>query len=178
MGRLRPWPVLPGPEHSGRAGAGMSPARVPPGHAGAGPVDGAVADPPASGLSEAMRCQLAPHFPAGFLAIWDAVARLAPGTVASYGGIARRAGLPGRARLVARALGRAPAQLHLPWHRVLRADGRIAFAPGSDDFNRQRQRLQAEGVAVSERGRVRLDEGLDGASETSLDARLWRLPPA
>ena len=42
----------------------------------------------------------------------------------------------------------------LPWHRVLRSDGRIAFPEGSEGFDEQVQRLRAEGVRV-EAGRVR-----------------------
>ncbi len=97
-----------------------------------------------------------------------AVIRALPcGRVASYGAIARRAGLPGRARLVARLLARNE-DPGLPWHRVLRADGRIAFPPDSDGFREQCRRLQAEGVPV-QRGRVRLP-----AAEGDLDAALWR----
>lgn len=103
-------------------------------------------------------------------AIVAAVRRLAPGEVAGYGEIARRAGLPGRARLVAKVLaaGSAP---DLPWHRVLRSDGRLAFAPDSPAFAEQVQRLRAEGVRV-EQGRVR---GQRAAA--SLDELLWAPPP-
>ncbi|MGH8030681.1 MAG: hypothetical protein ACREO3_12200, partial [Arenimonas sp.] len=55
----------------------------------------------------------------------------------------------------------------LPWHRVLRSDGRIAFPPDSPDFTEQVQRLRAEGVVV-DKGRVR---GLRAAA--SLDQLLW-----
>src|SRR5687768_8839325 len=98
--------------------------------------------------------------------IVTAVRALAPGEVAGYGEIARRAGLPGRARLVARILAQGD-QPGLPWHRVLRSDGRIAFPPGSEGFDEQVQRLRAEGVVV-EAGRVR---GLRAAA--TLDEQLW-----
>ena len=98
--------------------------------------------------------------------ILAAVRALAPGEVASYGGIARRAGLPGRARMVARVLSQNddPA---LPWHRVLRSDGRIALPKGSAGYIEQDRRLRAEGVHVRE-GRVRMP-----AQEDALDAALW-----
>ncbi|WP_240124998.1 MGMT family protein [Thermomonas alba] len=99
--------------------------------------------------------------------ILAAIRALPRGQVASYGAIARRAGLPGRARRVARLLARSE-DPGLPWHRVLRADGRIAFPPGSDAFREQCRRLQAEGVQVV-RGRVRLPP-----AEDDLDAVLWR----
>lgn len=89
------------------------------------------------------------------------------GQVASYGAIARRAGFPRCARLVARLLATSE-MLDLPWHRILRSDGRIAFPAGSDGFTEQCERLRAEGVAVTD-GRVRLDR------QTSqwLDKVLW-----
>ena len=74
------------------------------------------------------------------------------GQVAGYGEVARRAGLPGRARLAARVLGENE-DPQLPWHRVVRSDGRIAFPEGSSGFREQCQRLRSEGVAVV-RGRV------------------------
>ncbi|MGB6143735.1 MAG: MGMT family protein, partial [Rhodanobacter sp.] len=40
--------------------------------------------------------------------IYAAIAAIPPGRVASYGAIAARAGLPGRARLVGRLLGEVP----------------------------------------------------------------------
>ena len=90
------------------------------------------------------------------------------GQVAGYGQIAKRAGLPGRARLVAKILGRGDDAL--PWHRVLRSDGRIAFPAGSPGHREQARRLRAEGVQVPN-GRVRMP------AETSLDAALWGPPP-
>jgi len=97
-----------------------------------------------------------------------AVVRAIPaGQVAGYGEVARRAGLPGRARLVARLLARS-AQSDLPWHRVLRSDGRIAFAPGSPGFVEQLRRLRAEGLVVSDSGRVMTGGAPD------LDSLLWK----
>jgi len=100
-----------------------------------------------------------------------AVIRAIPkGSVAAYGGVARRAGLPGRARLVARVLSNS-VDPTLPWHRVLRSDGRIAFPADSEGHAEQTQRLRAEGVLV-EAGRVR---GMPRVGD-SLDALLWAPP--
>lgn len=101
--------------------------------------------------------------------ILAAIRAIPAGQVAGYGEVARRAGLPGRARLVARLLGQNedPA---LPWHRVLRSDGRIAFPEGSKGFREQGQRLRAEGVRV-EGGRVR---GQRAAA--TLDEQMWGSP--
>jgi methylated-DNA-protein-cysteine methyltransferase-like protein len=88
------------------------------------------------------------------------------GSVASYGEVAARAGLPGRARLVGRVLGEVSG---LPWFRVLRSDGRIAFPPGSRGFREQVRQLAGEGVLVV-RGRVDIARfGWD----RNLDAALW-----
>lgn len=67
------------------------------------------------------------------------------GTLATYGEVAREAGLPGRARLVGRVL-RTQTRPGLPWHRVLgaghviRVEGRAA--------REQARLLRAEGWSV------------------------------
>jgi methylated-DNA-protein-cysteine methyltransferase-like protein len=106
--------------------------------------------------------------------IYAAVAAIPRGRVASYGAIAARAGLPGRARLVGRLLGETPDGMVLPWYRVLRASGQIALPPGSRGFREQCRLLRAEGIEVRN-GRVPLSRfGLDG----DLDRALWGLPDA
>lgn len=102
------------------------------------------------------------------------VAAIPRGRVASYGEVAQRAGLPGRARMVGRVLRDAPADTPLPWHRVLRASGQFAFPPGSKAFREQGRRLLAEGVGVL-RGRVALARFGWGRD---LDAELWAPPLA
>ena len=81
-------------------------------------------------------------------AIWQVVCAIPRGRVATYGTVARAAGLPGRARQAGFALRVADAGLNLPWHRVVGAGGRIAFAAGSRAHREQARRLRAEGVAV------------------------------
>ncbi len=103
--------------------------------------------------------------------ILAAVRAIPRGQVASYGEVARRAGLPGRARLAARILA-GNDDPSLPWHRVLRADGRIAFPEDSAGYREQCRRLRAEGVRV-ERGRVRRV----AAPREQLDAAVWGPPP-
>lgn len=97
--------------------------------------------------------------------ILAAIHAVPAGSVAGYGHIARRAGLPGRARLVARVL-RDHGDPDLPWHRIVRSDGRIAFPDQSAGWMEQTRRLRAEGVTVT-RGRVRMPV------DDSLDAALW-----
>ena len=85
--------------------------------------------------------------------IWHVVGAIPRGQVSTYGGVARAAGLPGRARLAGRALRLVPKSMHLPWHRVVGAGGRIVFPPSSLQHREQTRRLLAEKVAVRN-GRV------------------------
>lgn len=74
------------------------------------------------------------------------------GRVASYGDVAREAGLPRQARLVGRVLGRLPNGSKLAWHRVVDAAGRIRV--GGASAREQKRRLQREGVVVNAKNRV------------------------
>jgi methylated-DNA-[protein]-cysteine S-methyltransferase len=64
--------------------------------------------------------------------VWQAARRIPCGEVRSYGDIARDIGAPGAAQAVGIALGRNPAPIVVPCHRVLAADGRSGgfSAPG------------------------------------------------
>lgn len=73
------------------------------------------------------------------------VRRIPKGQVSSYGQVAARAGKPGGARAVVRALGQTPG---LPWWRVIRSDGTIA--PEMMDHGQGRL-LQSEGVRIAGR---------------------------
>lgn len=101
--------------------------------------------------------------------ILAAIRAIPQGQVAGYGEVAHRAGLPGRARLTARILS-GNIDPDLPWHRVLRSDGRIAFAQGSREFREQCQRLRSEGVVVVN-GRVRKQR-----AARSMDEQVWGPP--
>ena len=104
------------------------------------------------------------------IAVRRAVAEIPRGRVAAYGEVARRAGLPGRARLVGTVLREAPRSARLPWHRVLRADGRLAFPPDSEPYKEQRRRLANEGVELVG-GKV--PQRFFAWREEDLDAALW-----
>ena len=69
------------------------------------------------------------------------------GKLVSYGQLADLAGLPGKARWVGQVLQRQDTT-QLPWHRVLASDGRLSLAKGSEGWQEQRQRLQAEGIIL------------------------------
>ena len=88
--------------------------------------------------------------------IWQVVALIPPGKVATYGDVAAQAGLPGAARRVGRALKFLPNDTQIPWHRVLNAQGRISQPEGSASQYNQRERLEAEGVLFKANGAVDL----------------------
>ena len=105
-------------------------------------------------------------------AILKAVRGIPRGTFASYGEVARRAGLPGRARLVGTVLRESGDSSRLPWHRVTGSGGRIAFPSGSRAAREQIRRLEREGVKA--RGN-RVVQKPASASPRTLDALLWKL---
>jgi methylated-DNA-protein-cysteine methyltransferase-like protein len=88
--------------------------------------------------------------------IWRVVALIPAGRVATYGDIARHAGLPGAARRVGRALRGLPRDTRIPWQRVVNAQGRLALPPGDPSRERQRRRLEREGVRFGEGERIDL----------------------
>jgi len=97
----------------------------------------------------------------GYQAIYSVVQRIPEGRVATYGQVARLAGLPGLARLVGYALSALQGQIPVPWHRVVNAQGRISCrSDGSSAGLEQRLRLESEGVCFDGQGRIPLDRFL------------------
>jgi methylated-DNA-protein-cysteine methyltransferase related protein len=82
------------------------------------------------------------------------VRRIPRSRVATYGLVARVAGLPGQPRLVGYALRHAPDDV--PWHRVINAHGRISQRADPGSVPLQRLLLEAEGVRFDPLGRVDL----------------------
>jgi len=81
--------------------------------------------------------------------IYQVIAAIPRGHVASYGQIAVMAGLPRNARMVGRALREMPGTFDLPWHRVVNHQGGISSRGGSESERDQRGLLEAEGVTFS-----------------------------
>ncbi|HSM17180.1 MAG TPA: MGMT family protein [Gemmatimonadales bacterium] len=90
--------------------------------------------------------------------IYAVIRRVPSGRVASYGQIARLAGVPRGARQVGYALHALPNGTTVPWQRVVNARGTISrrTVPGSELT--QRMLLEAEGVYFDLNGRVDLAE--------------------
>jgi methylated-DNA-protein-cysteine methyltransferase-like protein len=88
--------------------------------------------------------------------IYAVVRRIPRGRVATYGQVARLAGLAGHARQVGYALHALPDGQRVPWHRVINAQGRVSprAEPGWSEV--QRQLLEREGVRFDTEGRTQL----------------------
>lgn len=86
--------------------------------------------------------------------IYAVVRAIPEGRVATYGQVARLAGLPGHARQVGYALHAASEEL--PWQRVINAKGEVSprSEPGCEGL--QRAILESEGIEFDDRGRVDL----------------------
>ena len=88
--------------------------------------------------------------------IYAIVRRIPAGKVATYGQIARLAGLAGHARQVGYALHAQVDEADVPWHRVINAKGEISKRANPDDEKIQREFLEDEGVEFDEYARVSL----------------------
>jgi methylated-DNA-protein-cysteine methyltransferase-like protein len=89
--------------------------------------------------------------------IYALVSRIPRGRVATYGQIARLAGVPGQARLVGYALAVLRDGNPVPWHRVVNAKGQVsARSDGSPMDRLQRLRLERERVRFDDRDCISL----------------------
>ena len=89
-----------------------------------------------------------------FQQVYEVVARIPEGKVATYGQIGLSLGLPRGGRTVGWALRRCPPDL--PWHRVVNAQGRISGSSASRRYGEQRARLEGEGIIFDASGRIDL----------------------
>jgi methylated-DNA-protein-cysteine methyltransferase-like protein len=92
-----------------------------------------------------------------YQAIWGLVQQVPRGKVATYGEIAKLAGLLGQARLVGYALHNLPHGINIPWHRVINSKGRISLPKVSGQYESQKRLLEKEGV-VFVRDKIDLDK--------------------
>ncbi|ORU92409.1 MAG: hypothetical protein A6F72_04635 [Cycloclasticus sp. symbiont of Poecilosclerida sp. N] len=103
--------------------------------------------------------------------IWAVVKSIPTGFVLTYGEVARFAGYPRGARMIGSALGTAPDECNLPWHRIINSQGKISFPAGSDKALLQKKRLEEEGI-VFLAGAVNLQQY---AWQGNLDSELWQM---
>ena len=92
-----------------------------------------------------------------FEQIYEAVRRIPPGKVATYGQIARLLGKPRAARTVGWALHSIPEDSDVPWQRVVNDKGTISLDRRGPGEAIQRAILESEGVIFDEQGRIDLD---------------------
>lgn len=78
--------------------------------------------------------------------IYEAVRKIPKGRVATYGQIASLAGNKRWARVVGYALHACPDPVGIPWHRVVKQDGSVAFDDVDGTPNPQKVLLKKEGV--------------------------------
>ena len=88
--------------------------------------------------------------------IYDIVRQIPAGKVATYGQIARLAGLAGHARQVGYALNALPEGEDVPWHRVINSRGEISRRAEPVYEQIQRELLEDEGIAVDEGNKISL----------------------
>ena len=85
--------------------------------------------------------------------VFNIVSEIPRGKVLTYGQIAWLIGRPQNSRLVGRVLREASESFHLPCHRVVNSQGRLA--PG---FTEQRRLLESEGVVFKTNACVNMKE--------------------
>lgn len=98
-----------------------------------------------------------------FQRVYEIVARIPPGNVATYGQIAALLGEPKGARTVGWAMQNAPSHLNLPCHRVVNKSGTLAPDYAFGGAENQRTMLEKEGITFQSNGRI------------NMERHLWRL---
>jgi len=90
--------------------------------------------------------------------VWAVVRRIPRGRVATYGQVAKLAGLPGQARFVGYALAALPDGSGVAWQRVVNASGRVsARRDGGNAEALQAAMLRREGVRFGADGAIALE---------------------
>ncbi|MEA4849704.1 MAG: MGMT family protein [Clostridiaceae bacterium] len=95
-----------------------------------------------------------------FKQVYEIVARIPEGKVATYGGIGRMLGSPRGARIVGWAMRGAPKGMNLPCHRVVKATGELSPSYVFGDSEIQRAMLSSEGITFREDGTIDMERHL------------------
>jgi methylated-DNA-protein-cysteine methyltransferase related protein len=93
-----------------------------------------------------------------FSKVYDIVAQIPRGKVATYGQIAAMAGNPRAARMVGEAMRKTPEYLDIPCHRVVNQAGGMSPAYAFGGAGRQRMAIEAGGVDFRENGCIDMDK--------------------
>lgn len=86
--------------------------------------------------------------------VYTSVKHIPAGYVATYGDIAKMAGMPSYSRHVGKVLSRLPKDSTLPWYRIINSKGEISLQGERGEY--QKKCLQHEGILVSEKGKISL----------------------
>jgi len=86
--------------------------------------------------------------------VYALVKLIPPGKVLTYGRVAALLNVTQGARAVGWALNALTTENDVPWHRVINAQRQISLRNSPAAAERQRERLEAEGVQFDEAGRV------------------------
>ena len=90
--------------------------------------------------------------------VYQAVTRVPPGRVVTYGQVADHLGAPRSARLVGRALRVLPRdRSDVPWHRVVNRAGQVSDRRPTLRMDLQWDLLREEGVETGLSGRINFD---------------------
>ena len=90
--------------------------------------------------------------------IYGVVRRIPKGRVATYGQIARLAGIPRQPRQIGYALAALRDHYPVPWHRVVNMRGEVSQRSASRFEELQRILLEREGVVFDVKGRISLSQ--------------------
>jgi methylated-DNA-protein-cysteine methyltransferase-like protein len=88
--------------------------------------------------------------------VYQFVAKIPAGSVVTYGQVALELGSPAAARAVGYALFFMPAEVDVPWWRVVNASGGISHKGRGAAADLQRQRLEEEGLRFNDTGHLNL----------------------
>ncbi len=86
------------------------------------------------------------------------VKQIPKGKVATYGQVARIAGIPNNSRQVGSVLKSLPEESGVPWYRVVNSRGEISQRGDENSQEFQRVALESEKIQFDDRGRVSLNE--------------------
>lgn len=85
-------------------------------------------------------------FSSTYFLIWKTIKKIPYGKVATYGQIARVAGLGRQPRMVGYALHATPKEIEIPWHRVINSQGKISLPREDGRYDLQKTLLENEGI--------------------------------
>ena len=78
------------------------------------------------------------------ISVWEEIKKIPKGQTKTYKDIALALKKPKSSRAVANACGKNPLLIEIPWHRVIRSDGKLGGYSGKGGVNQKRKLLKEE----------------------------------